>query len=67
MATEQQLLEAESAYHKLLTGRSVASLQRDGRKVECTQADKYQLKQYIDLLKLELGSSSSRRGPARIC
>jgi len=68
MATETQLIEAQNAYHKLLTGRAVVSIQRDGQKVDFAQADKAQLKQYIDDLTVSLQGSVSRRlGPAGVC
>lgn len=66
MATEAQLNEAKAAYHKLLTGTGVASIQKDGRKVEFTPANKHELKAYVDELTVALGTVSRRRGPARV-
>ncbi|WP_028303486.1 gpW family head-tail joining protein [Oceanospirillum maris] len=61
MATTQQLQEAKAALHNLMTGKAVVSLQRDGRKVEYTPANKAQLQNYINQLESELNARSVRR------
>lgn len=61
MATTQQLQEAKAALHNLMTGKAVVSLQRDGRRVEYTPANKSQLQSYINQLESELNSRSTRR------
>lgn len=62
-ATQQQLTEAEAAYHKLITGRQVVSVTIDGVATQYTQADKNSLKMYIEELRSELGTGTSRRKP----
>lgn len=61
MATTQQLQEAKAALHNLMTGKAVVSLQRDGRRVEYTPANKTQLQSYINQLESELNARSTRR------
>lgn len=61
MATAQQLQEAKAALHNLMTGKAVVSLQRDGRRVEYTPANKSQLQSYINQLESELNARSTRR------
>lgn len=65
MTIETQLLEARDAYHKLLTGQAVVSIQRDGKTVQYQQADKSALAGYIADLESRLGGTGRRRGPAR--
>lgn len=61
-----QLSEAKQAYHNLLTGQAVVSFSRNGRETRFTQANKNELKAYINELETLInGSSSRRRGPAR--
>lgn len=61
-----QLSEAKQAYHNLLTGQAVVSFSRNGRETRFTQANKNELKDYINELETLInGSSSRRRGPAR--
>jgi hypothetical protein len=55
MSLETQLLEARSAYHNLLTGKTV----------EFSQASKKDLAAYIASLESQLGGAGRRRGPAR--
>lgn len=62
-ATQQQLTEAETAYHKLITGRLVVSVNIDGVQTQYTQADKNSLKMYIEELRSELSTGTSRRKP----
>lgn len=67
MATINQLNEARDAYHKLLTGKSVVTLKRDGKEVSYTPADRLTLQKYIDDLERGLGQTSRRAGPAGVC
>lgn len=66
MATISELQEARTAYHKLLTGKAVVKLQKDGREVEYTPADRAMLQKYIIDLEMSLGESTRRRGPAGV-
>jgi len=60
--TDLQLLEeAKAALHKLMIGQSVKVLQKDGRRIEYTPAQKTELQLYIRSLE-----SNGRRGPAGI-
>jgi len=59
--TEQQLTEARAALHKLLTGRSVVSVQIDGVTTQYSQANLPALKSYIESLESDLGVKSTRR------
>ena len=61
MATQQQLDEARSAYHALLTGKAVVSIQKNGRKVDYTPANRAELQRYISQLESELSYQQRRR------
>lgn len=58
---EQQLSEAQTAYHELLTGQSVVKLKRGDREMQYTPANQHQLKNYIDQLKAQQIGHASRR------
>ena len=58
---QQNLKEAEAAYHLYQTGRSVVSITKNDRAVEYNRANIHQLKTYIDDLKAQLGISNTRR------
>ncbi len=60
MSSEQYLLEAKSALHQLLLGKAVRVVQKDGRRVEYTPADRRALEKYIQSLQ------STRRAPASV-
>lgn len=65
MATKQQQLnEAISARHKLMTGGTVAKVTKDGLTVEYTRASIEKLEAYIESLTGEVGGTSRRRRPA---
>ncbi|CAI1666938.1 gpW family protein [Serratia marcescens] len=64
VATLAQLEEARKALHELLTGKRVASIQKDGRAVTFTSATLNELRAYISDLEVQLGLASRRRGPA---
>ncbi|MCL9783653.1 gpW family protein [Vibrio sp. S4M6] len=63
MSTQEKLIQAEEAYHKLQTGTMAVSIMKDGRRVDFNRANIHQLKNYIDELKAQLGTPSSRRRP----
>lgn len=65
MATRQELEDARRALHDLLTGKRVASVQKDGRSVTFTSATLSELRNYIANLESELGIRSTRRPPMR--
>jgi len=67
MATLQQLNEAREALHLLITGQSTVSVQRDGKRVEFTPANRRDLENYITQLEGQLGvGAQARRRPARV-
>ncbi len=57
------LVEAEAAYHKLMTGVSAASASYNGESVSYTQASKPQLLNYIGSLRKALGKSGLSNKP----
>lgn len=64
MATQADLDAARSALHDLMTGKRVATVQKDGRRVEFTATSVADLKKYIADLESQVGMSQRRRGPA---
>ena len=61
------LLEAQNAYHLLITGGKAAKVERNGRMVEYTKTNLNDLKQYIIDLQQSLSVTNGRsRSPARI-
>lgn len=64
MATMQELEEARTALHELMTGKRVATITKNGRSVSFTSATLSDLKKYISELEAELGINTRRRGPA---
>lgn len=67
MATADQLTEARAALHRLMTGTSTVSIQRDGKRVEFAPANRGDLERYINQLEVELGAGQPRRrGPAGV-
>lgn len=65
MATRAELDEARLALHELMTGARVVSIQKDGRRVDYSQASIGELKKYIRELEVMLGLSG-RRPPAGV-
>ncbi|AMJ70182.1 phage tail protein [Enterobacter cloacae] len=65
MATQAELDAARAALHDLMMGKRVATVQKDGRRVEFTATSVSDLKKYIADLELQVGTTSRRRGPAR--
>jgi|GEM_PF-1690725 len=61
MATQTELDEAKSAYHKLLTGRSVVEVTTDGVTTKYSQAERPALRAYIESLEIELGTNAAKR------
>ncbi|HIG8794777.1 TPA: phage head-tail joining protein [Raoultella terrigena] len=64
MATQSELDSARVALHDLMTGKRVATVQKDGRRVEFTDTSVADLKKYIAELEVQIGTTSRRRGPA---
>ncbi|EAQ8163075.1 gpW family protein [Salmonella enterica] len=65
MATMAELYEARTALHDLMTGKRVATVQKDGRRVEFTATSVGDLKKYIAELESGL-NTGGRRGPAGV-
>jgi predicted house-cleaning NTP pyrophosphatase (Maf/HAM1 superfamily) len=67
MSPQTQLQEARDALHRLVTGTSTVSIQRDGKKVEFAQANRSDLERYINQLEVQMGAGHGRRrGPAGV-
>lgn len=67
MSTESDLADAKAAYHKLLLGKAVVSINVDGVQTQYAQADAARLKLYIQTLEAALDlTGASRRRPARV-
>jgi hypothetical protein len=64
MATQAELDAARAALHDLMMGKRVATVQKDGRRVEFTATSVSELKKYIADLESQVGTTSRRRGPA---
>ncbi|MBU4683273.1 MULTISPECIES: phage head-tail joining protein [Cedecea] len=64
MATQSELDAARAALHDLMMGKRVATVQKDGRRVEFTATSVTDLKKYIADLESQVGTISRRRGPA---
>lgn len=65
MATMAELIEARTALHDLMTGKRVATVQKDGRRVEFTATSVSDLKKYIAEMEASL-KTGGRRGPAGV-
>ena len=67
MATAaERLVEAEAAYHALLTGKAAVEIaDSNGDRVRYTSANRRDLKSYIDDLKAEIAATSRYGGPLR--
>ncbi|PHH47940.1 phage head-tail joining protein [Pluralibacter gergoviae] len=66
MATLTELQEARQALHDLMTGKRVATVQKDDRRVEFTATSVGDLKKYIAELEELLWAGVRRRGPAGV-
>lgn len=67
MTIQDELMSARLALHDLLTGKHVAMVQKEGRRVEFTAASVAELRQYIQTLECQLETGHRRRPPARVC
>ncbi|ECJ2666375.1 phage tail protein [Salmonella enterica] len=65
MATMAELYEARAALHDLMTGKRVATVQKDGRRVEFIATSVGDLKKYITEMEASL-KTGGRRGPAGV-
>lgn len=65
MATMAELIEARAALHNLMMGKRVATVQKDGRRVEFTATSVSDLKKYIAEMEASL-KTGGRRGPAGV-
>ncbi|HCL5307957.1 TPA: gpW family protein [Salmonella enterica] len=65
MATMAGLVEARAALHDLMMGKRVATVQKDGRRVEFTATSVSDLKRYIAEMEASL-KTGGRRGPAGV-
>lgn len=65
MATMAELAEARAALHDLMMGKRVATVQKDGRRVEFTATSVSDLKRYISEMESTL-RTGGRRGPAGV-
>ncbi|MDC9081198.1 gpW family head-tail joining protein [Escherichia coli] len=63
MTRQEELAAARAALHDLMTGKQVATVQKDGRRVEFTATSVSDLK-YIAELEVQTGMTQRRRGPA---
>lgn len=64
MASQSDLDSARAALHDMMTGKRVATVQKDGRRVEFTVTSVSDLKKYIADLEVQVGITQRRRGPA---
>ena len=67
MATAaERLVEAEAAYHALLTGKAAVEIaDSNGDRVRYTSANRRDLRDYIADLKAEIAVTSRHGGPLR--
>lgn len=65
MIDQQRLEQLRLAYQNLLMGKSARVIQKDGRRVEYSPADKQSLLNEIQRLESSAGQSR-RRGPAGV-
>ena len=61
MTRQEELAAARAALHDL---KRVATVQKDGRRVEFTATSVSDLKKYIAELEVQTGMTQRRRGPA---
>lgn len=67
VVTQTMLDEAQSAYHALMLGQSVAEFRdQNGERVVYHRADSAKLLIYINSLKKELGLTAPPVGPMRV-
>lgn len=68
MATlQEQLTEAQDAYHRLRTGKAVrVFVDQNGERVEYAVANAAGLAAYIEELKRQISPTTSNTGPMRV-
>jgi ribosomal protein S5 len=62
MATQAELDAARAALHDLMMGKRVATVQKDGRRVEFTATSVSDLKKYIADLESQVGTIHGAAG-----
>ena len=66
MTAAERLVEAEKAYHALMTGGGIQRVQdQNGESVSYTTANASRLRSYIAELKLEIAGGTPMTGPIR--
>ncbi len=66
MTLQQQLAEAELAYHRLMTGRSVQEVvDQNGERIRYTPTSAVRLGVYISDLKTRIAGNTDSIGPMR--
>lgn len=64
MTRQEELAAARAALHDLMTGKRVATVQKDGRRVEFTATSVSDLKNTLRSWKCRPKMTQRRRGPA---
>ncbi|BDQ92342.1 phage head-tail joining protein [Escherichia coli] len=64
MTRQEELAAARAALHDLMTGKRVATVQKDGRRVEFTTTSVSDLKNTLLVSEVQTGMTQRRRGPA---
>ncbi|STF07407.1 phage portal protein (minor capsid protein) [Escherichia coli] len=67
MTRQEELAAARAALHDLMTGKRVATVQKDGRRVEFTATSVSDLKKYIAELEVQTGMTQRRRDLQDLC
>ena len=66
MTRQEELAAARAALHDLMTGKRVATVQKDGRRVEFTATSVSDLKKYIAELEVQTGMLITVPPPAAV-
>lgn len=64
--TEQRMLEAQTAYHKLQTGSLREVVDHNGTRITYTRADATKLKEYISELQSAIDAATCPRRRRRV-
>ena len=64
MTRQEELAAARAALYDVIPGKRVATVQKDGRRVEFTATSVSDLKKYIAELEVQTCMTQRRRGPA---